>query len=177
MSIKAKRLFCVLFSSAIITISCNSSKKEDIATSQDSLTVKKSTQLITNQNPGAESGDTVFISGNYVLLFAPSNEEFDKMISTTNDQSLDTVKTAFNSCASQLMDSLKVKGDLPFSMSNKRFIKVKMQSGSFLSFDRTALKQHVGMVMIDGRQLPVIRQGVQDNTTWNAALKKYFMRP
>ncbi len=147
-------------------VSCNSSSDKEHQTDN------------TNANPpvaavdsfpasGTLSGDSIFVTGKYVLFFGT-----DEQIKDPADQA---AITQFKETATAVIDSINGKGKLKASYCVVNYIVVNSRGNSKMVISRTYFKEKTGMIMLDGNQPPEIRKGVLTATEYHAALAKFFM--
>jgi len=125
---------------------------------------------------GTETGDTIFISNQYVLFYSPSTAELQDLKSAAAFDDLDLMLNEFEKVSGIIKDSLDKAGDLKFSFTSKRFFKIYTRTGTSMIMNKMYLKQPVGMVMTDGLQPPVTRYGVLPASEYHKALKEFFFR-
>ena len=147
-------------------VSCNSSseKKHDMEGNGSEPVVAEVDSFPAS---GTLSGDSVFVSGKYVIFFGT-----DEQIKDPAEQA---AITQFKEIATAVIDSINAKGNLAASYTVVNHIVVNNRGNSRMVISRTYFKEKTGMIMMDGSQPPEIRKGFLTGAEYHAALAKFFM--
>jgi len=153
--------------------------KSDPVTLAPEISNKENVVKIPNQNipSGTERNDTIFISGNFILFYYPSDNE-DQLLSFNNTQppGFENMISEFKGMSKLVFDSLRTL-DLPINsaITNSSNFCITMDEGNQMYFNRSSLKFPVGIIMMDGLQPPVIRSGNHTQNDYFHFIKSYFV--
>ena len=116
---------------------------------------------------GTMKGDTIFITGKYVLFFGTAKE--------IPDAAEQARVTAFKNSASLVIDSLKSAKGPEASYTLAEHIVIYKNDGTSMVVSRTNFKEKTGMLLMDGGQPPLIRKGILDLKEYHDVIATYFM--
>ena len=117
---------------------------------------------------GTVNGDTIHLSGKFVLFYGPDENSF------TSKQLLADSLKYFRELVLSLQDSLKQHTDINTLYSTAEYFKIENRSGSVMTIGKSALKLPTGIMAGDGLQAPAIKTGVHSADESYAFLKKFF---
>jgi hypothetical protein len=147
-------------------VACNSTPEKGTAAEDANLTAPVA--AVDSFPPsGTLSGDSIFVSGKYVLFFGT-----DEQIKDPTEQA---AITQFKETAAAVIDSINNQGNLKATYCVVNHIVVNNRGNSRMVISRTYFKEKTGIIMMDGNQPPEIRKGVLSATEYHAALAKFFM--
>lgn len=116
---------------------------------------------------GTMKGDTIFITGKYVLFFGTGKD-----IPDTEEQAR---ITGFKKTASLMIDSLKSAKGPDASYTLAEHIVIYKNDGTSMVVSRTNFKEKTGVLVMDGAQPPLIRKGILEMNEYHEVLAEYFM--
>lgn len=155
------------FTITILFVSCSNSTKDDGSKVEqneagDSL---KNGKAIQTPKPGSINGDTINLSGKFVLFYGPENELAD------------SISKNFKELSNVIIDSLTRTGDLNVAYTSVSNFKVYSKNGSPMIISTEGFIEKTGILVMDGLQPPAIIKGVKPASDYHALIKKYFFRP
>lgn len=116
---------------------------------------------------GTMKGDSIFITGKYVLFFGTGKE-----IPDTSEQAR---ITTFKNTAAQVIDSLKLAKGPGASYTLAEHIVIYKNDGTSMVVSRTNFKEKTGVLLMDGAQPPLIRKGILNPNEYHDVIAEYFM--
>ncbi|MBL7915755.1 MAG: hypothetical protein JNL49_11985 [Bacteroidia bacterium] len=158
-------LFLTLLSFAGL-VSCNSTPEKG-TTAEDANATAPVAAVDSFPPSGTLSGDSIFVSGRYVLFFGT-----DEQIKDPAEQA---AITQFKETAAAVIDSINRQGNLQATYCVVNHIVVNNRGNSRMVISRTYFKEKTGIILMDGNQPPEIRKGVLTAPEYHAALAKFFM--
>ena len=184
--------FSILYFNILLVIvaslaSCNSNSKkikpdDKTVTSiseVENITIDTLTQpdLSDIEVPGTNRNDSIYISGNYILFYGPSEKDIDKIINSNNTSSgLEESILEFHQTIQPIIDSLmELNGSIKSSFTTERTICISMDLGNKLYFNRNSLKYPFGLIIMDGAQLPIIQSGNISSERILTIIKRFFV--
>lgn len=147
-------------------VACNSTPEKGTSEADANVTAPNAT-VDSFPPSGTLIGDSIFVSGKYVLFFGT-----DEQIKDPAEQA---AITQFKETAASVIDSINNQGNLKATYCVVNHIVVNNRGNSRMVISRTYFKEKTGIIMMDGSQPPEIRKGVLTPTEYHAALAKYFM--
>lgn len=116
---------------------------------------------------GTMKGDSIFITGKYILFFGTGKE-----IADAAEQAR---VTSFKNTASLVIDSLhSAKGpDASYTLANH--IVIYKNDGTSMVISRTNFKEQTGVLLMDGGQPPLIRKGILELHEYHDLIADYFL--
>ncbi len=117
---------------------------------------------------GTVTGDTIHLSGKFVLFYAPDEKSFES-------QKLERDSLEFFLAMSQaLIDSLKSHPEINTGYTSAALFKIYTSNGSPMIITRSALRLKTGFLVGDGMQPPAIKTGINTAAENYAFIKKFF---
>jgi hypothetical protein len=179
-------LLMTLISVLMLIVSCNldsnnqtgTSNKQDHSTQSDNINTPSVSKKYTNiEEPGTTRNDTIYISGKYILFYGPSNEELTQLNASgelTSDFEAQVVE--FDRLHKPIIDSLlSANSNINSSFTSHPLVCITMEVGSKMYFNIKDLKYPMGMIIMDGMQLPKIYSGNNTIGGYNKIIKEYFI--
>ncbi len=117
---------------------------------------------------GSNNGDTLNISGKFVLFFGPV-EMADSTQKFTESELKSFKETGFN-----LIDSLSGMNDIKAIYSTAPVFRVFSLNGNVMIISKSGLNEEAGMLLSDGNQPPTIKKGILSQGDYFELIKKYF---
>ncbi len=127
--------------------------------------------------PGIESNDTIYLSGNYILFFGPSDAEIQMQLDEgTVPPGYNDLIIASDKLSKQMIDTLtSINYPVKYSYSEASIVCITMNEGNRMYFNRRNLKFPAGMIMMDGMQPPAIRSSNSIIQDYIRFVKEYFV--
>lgn len=150
----------------LVIVSCKGDDKSIKDESSDDQV--KNTAPSTPPASGSSNGDTINLSGKFVLFFGP--EGF-----TASDQnSPQSEIAAFQKTSTDVKDSLAVVPNLSIAYSNANYFRIYLTSGNTMIVSKDALKSETGILVTDGNQPPTIKKGIYTSAEYLKLIREYF---
>jgi len=113
---------------------------------------------------GSLSGDTINLSGKYVLFFGPSSGPAQEQAESRE----------FRVISETLIDSVNSIGNIKTLYSEVGHFRIYSADGSSMIISKSALRTTVGVLMTDGHQPPSIKKGPVPAAEYLGKIKEYF---
>jgi len=164
------RLFIGLFIFSLVA--CTGNKSDEAVDQNEDVTQQQADESQNEPKPqpvaGSLSGDTLNISGKFVVFFGPVETNSKPAKITPSDL------VNFKAASAALIDSLSSKTDIKTAYTTAGFFRIYTSNGNMMVITKSALNEDAGMLLNDGSQPPVIKKGVFSTDEYYQKIKEFF---
>ena len=122
---------------------------------------------------GGTADDTLYVSGNAVVFFGPTQPEYDSL-NENRQAEMNEVISDFYHYHSEVTPFLERNGIKDF-ITAKALITIQLTGTEIRSFRRQNFKHAMGMIMSDGKREPKVYLGVATDFDLIEMFKDFFI--
>ena len=154
---------------ALVFFQCCNQPENESPNTLDETSINEVQEKKLIPETGKVNGDTIFLSGKFVLFYGPDSTSF--MAQKIPADSL----AYFRQMSLSLMDTLKQYPEIRAMYSTVSYFKIFLQSGSDMVISRKSMVYQTGVLAGDGLQPPTMKTGIHSTAVNMEFIKKYFM--